>query len=69
MKKTKPEMETKNSVKTVDNMLGLLMLFVVASIVYSTYVISSGTDGWIPKAMVAPQAMFAALVAIKKFSK
>lgn len=48
---------------------GIMGLFVVASIAYSTYVIIAGTDGYVPIAMVAPQATFAAWLAVYKFGK
>lgn len=63
---------TTESVKTprnFDRPMSLLMLFVVASIAYSTYVVYFGTIGIVPKIMLVPQALFAAIVAIHKFTK
>ena len=48
---------------------GVLLLFVLASIAYSTYMVCLGTDGDIPKLMVIPQAAFAVLIALYKFAK
>jgi hypothetical protein len=49
--------------------VGLLLLFVVASIAYSTSVIVMGTTGPIPLIMVAPQALFALYTLVKRFTK
>lgn len=46
---------------------GLLLAFVVVSNVYSVYVIAMGTASWLPKVMVAPEALFAAVVFVRKF--
>jgi hypothetical protein len=46
---------------------GILMAFVVLSIAYSTYVVAFGTIGLTPKLMLAPQAIFAAVVLLYKF--
>ena len=51
------------------NVLGLLQLFVLASIAYSTYVVYLGTDGIAPKVMLIPQALWATLLAVQKFTK
>jgi hypothetical protein len=47
---------------------GILSLFVLVSIAYSTYMVAVGTDGVAPKVMLVPQALFAACLAIYKFS-
>mgnify|MGYP006359308225 CR=1 FL=1 len=48
---------------------GMLQLFVLASIGYSTYIVFLGTDGIAPKVMLIPQAVFAVVLAIQKFTK
>lgn len=55
--------------KTKNSIMGVLLLFAVASIAYSTTVITLGTDGVIPMILVAPQAVLAVTVAITKFAK
>ena len=47
---------------------GILVLFVVASISYTSYVVIAGTQGLVPKLMVIPQALFAIIIALYKFS-
>lgn len=42
--------------------MGIGMLLVIVSITYSTVVIVLGTDGLMPKIMLAPQALFGVLV-------
>lgn len=49
--------------------VGILLLFVVASIGYSTYVVYFGTEGVAPKLMLIPQAVFAVVELVKRFSK
>lgn len=48
---------------------GIAMLFVLASITYSTYVVAMGTTGMIPKVMLIPQAIWGVIIAIQKFTK
>lgn len=50
------------------NIMGVLQLFVVASIAYSTTVIAMGTEGYLPVALTVPQAVYAVIVLIKRFS-
>lgn len=59
---------TKSKGLPLTGAMGIATLFVVASICYSVFVIATGTEGWIPKIMVAPQAIFATVVLIKKFT-
>lgn len=63
-------LNTKNNTPNTKgfNWVGALLLFVIMSIAYSTYVVYFGTTGWIPKIMLVPQALFAAWVAITKFA-
>lgn len=55
--------------RSFNGIIGLLQLFVVASVAYSTAVIVMGTEGYIPWALVAPQALWAVCVLVKRFSK
>ena len=48
---------------------GIAMLFVLASITYSTYVVAMGTTGIAPKVMLVPQAIWGVIIAIQKFTK
>ena len=48
---------------------GIAMLFVLASIVFSTFVVYTGTTGIEYKVLLIPQALFAAVIAIKQFTK
>ena len=48
--------------------MGVATLFVVVSIAYSTFVVATGTDGLAPKLMLVPQALFASVVLVRKFS-
>lgn len=59
----KPKLVSKNAI------IGIMQLFAVASIAYSTVVIAIGTEGVVPLVMVAPQAVLAVVIAINKFSK
>jgi len=52
-----------------NGIIGVMQLFAVASIAYSTVVIGMGTEGYIPLIMVAPQAILAVAIAIHKFAK
>lgn len=54
---------------TKNSIMGVLLLFAVASIAYSTVVIVLGTEGYIPMILVAPQALLAVTIAINKFAK
>lgn len=68
-KTTKEVGEAKPSKATskYDSMIGILQVFVVVSIAYSTYIVALGTEGYIPKAMLIPQALYAAILVICKF--
>lgn len=55
--------------KDYTRIIGVLQLFVLISISYSTYVVFLGTTGYAPKAMLIPQAIFAAYLAVIKFTK
>lgn len=47
--------------------LGMLLLLVVMSIAYSSYIVWFGTTGVMPKVLLAPQLIFAAAVLIAVF--
>lgn len=69
MKKSKDEAKVK-AVKTPRNyasVLGMLQVFVVVSIAYSTYIVALGTEGYTPKIMLIPQALYASILVIRKF--
>lgn len=57
----------KRTAKTA--IMGVMMLLVIASIAYSTAIIVLGTEGYIPLIMVAPQAAFAVVALIMRFTK
>lgn len=63
----------KRSRKTIltlkNDILGLGLAFVIASITYSTYVVWVGTTGVGPKILLTPQMLFAAYVVYRVFSK
>lgn len=63
----------KRSKKTIltlkDDILGLGLAFVIASITYSTYVVWVGTTGVGPKILLTPQMLFAGYVVYRVFSK
>lgn len=80
MKSKNTKLNTKSKEATTDaktdkhclpmnGVYGILMLFVFGSIAYSTYIVAMGVEGYIPKLMLVPQALFALIVAIYKFSK
>ena len=48
---------------------GVALLFVVASIAFSTYMVYFGTDDVISKALLVPQALFAAAFLLIKAAK
>lgn len=60
-----------NSSKSNNNsvIMGICELLVVASIAYMTSVIAMGTEGYIPTALAAPAAIFAASRLYMKFTK
>lgn len=55
--------------KDFNKVKGVLQLFVLTSISYSTYIVFLGTTGIAPKVMLAPQAIFGVILAIHKFTK
>lgn len=68
-KKAQVEAPKKPSKNYKNSIMGIMQLFAVASIAYSTIVIAIGTEGYIPLVMVAPQAILAVVIAINKFAK
>lgn len=71
--KEAPKSDVKNTNKQTSNaktgILGISMLFVIASIAYTTTVIWLGTEGYVSKALTAPQVIFALIVLVKRFTK
>lgn len=71
--KEAPKSDVKNTKKQSGNakngIIGLGMLFVIASIAYTTAVIWLGTEGYVSKALTAPQVIFALIVLVKRFTK
>lgn len=67
-KPTEADKPKKSNKKAKKGIIGVLQLLAVASIAYSTTVIIIGTEGYIPMVLVAPQAILATAIAIKKFS-
>ena len=53
----------------LDGIMGVLQLFVVVSIAYSSYIVIAGTDGLTPKLLVIPQIMWAVIILVMKFTK
>lgn len=64
-----PTKAAKKNGNKASGIIGLLLLIVVISIAYSTYVVWFGTTGLAPKIMLVPQTIFAAAVLIWKFNK
>lgn len=52
-----------------NGIIGVLQLFVIASIAYTTTVIVMGTDGLLPVVLAIPQAFWASVVLVKQFTK
>jgi hypothetical protein len=74
MGKSKKEETTKKDVNQsqsipMNGFWGLGMAFVLVSIVYSTYVVATGTSGIMYIAPLIPQAIFAAAILLYKFVK
>lgn len=65
--------EVKTPKKSKDNIkqgiMGIMQLIVVASIAYSSAVIVIGTDGYVAKALIVPQALWAVCTLIRHFTK
>lgn len=65
--------EVKTPKKSKDNIkqgiMGIMQLIVVASIAYSSAVIAIGTDGYVAKALIVPQALWAVCTLIRHFTK
>ena len=68
-----PKSDVKNTKKQTSNakagIIGMGMLFVIASIAYTTTVIWLGTEGYISKVLTAPQVIFSVIVLVKRFTK
>lgn len=59
----------KKNIKLKATTQGILELFVVCSIAYSTTVIALGTEGYISVALTAPAVLWAGLVLVKRFTR
>lgn len=68
-KKSEKDSNKKSKKNYKNGIIGILQLFAVASIAYSTIVIGIGTEGVVPLIMVTPQAILAVVIAINKFVK
>lgn len=68
---TKTEVKTpKKSSKNYRNgIIGIMQLFAVVSVAYSSATIVLGTSGVVPLIMVTPQTILAVVIAINKFTK
>lgn len=65
-------MKTTKTIKPPRNyasLIGMLQVFVLVSIGYSTYIVFLGTQGVAPKVMLVPQALWGSILVIKKFVK
>lgn len=63
-----PKKAAKNSNGKQNAIIGVLLLLVVLSIAFSSYIVWFGTQGLASKIMLAPQMIFAAVVLVWKFS-
>jgi len=68
-KQTKAEKPKKDFTKLKQSTIGVLELFVVFSIAYSTYVVFMGLEGVERLVMVAPQVLWAVFTLIKRFTR
>jgi len=69
--KVKTSEEENSTIKGVfvRGIIGTVLLLVFGSIVFSTVVIWTGTDNPVYKLLIAPQALFAGVIAFVAFSK
>lgn len=68
--KTTKEVKTPKKSKNIkQGIMGIMQLIIVASVAYSSMVIILGTDGYIGKALIVPQALWAACTLIRHFTK
>jgi hypothetical protein len=65
----KEKVQKEKKVRDYSIIVGILQLFVIASIAYSSAVIVMGTEGYIPMALLVPQVVYAVVVLIKRFTK
>lgn len=64
-----PTKAAKKNGKKGNGIIGMLLLLVVISVAYSTYVVWFGTTGLAPKIMLAPQMLFVAAALLYSFWK
>jgi hypothetical protein len=65
MGKTKED----KSPRDFSKVTGVSMLLVIASIAFSSYIVIMGVEQLIPKLMLVPQILFAAVEAVRRFTK
>ena len=68
-KQAKTEKVKKPSKNYKQSIIGITQLIIVASVAYSSMVIILGTDGYIGKVLIVPQALWAVCTLIKRFTK
>ncbi len=66
--KKKEQPKEKKAPRNYDSLVGMLQVFVLVSIAYSTYIVALGTQGYVPKVMLVPQALWAAILLIRRFT-
>ena len=65
--KSKESSKTKKTSRVLPIIQGLAMLFIILSISFSSYLVIMGTNDVLPKALIAPQVIFAGYQLVKKF--
>ena len=69
-KQSTKEVKTPKKSKNIkQGIMGIMQLIVVASIAYSSAVIAIGTDGYVAKVLIVPQALWAVCTLIRHFTK
>jgi hypothetical protein len=60
--------QTKKKGRIGSYIIGIATLFVISSIIYTTVVVVMGTEGLIPKLLTIPQAIYAFIILMKRFT-
>lgn len=68
MTQKKTPQKTIKEPRSYDSVIGMLQIFVLVSIAYSTYIVALGTHGYAPKIMLIPQALWAAILLVRRFT-
>jgi hypothetical protein len=55
--------------KDYTKLTGMLELFVVSSVAFSSYVVIMGVQSMTPRLLLAPQILWAAIQLVKRFTK